>query len=112
MNTRLFSFVWKIPQQQVLLVVTMELAIQCAAIDITEKKAQKTKKKEKIDKNALTAKLEESKKSPIIHSPRVEKKDMAGRRVGVSEVNEMDRELVKESLKKYNKAKHISSMVI
>ena len=91
----------------------MDLAIQCAAIDI-DKKATKNKNKRKSDivvgtPDEVKAKLEESKSSPIIKSPGTHIAQ-DGRRIGVSEKDQLDRELVKQSLKNYLKVEKMTSM--
>ena len=91
----------------------MELAIQCAALEISEKPSKKVKKKTKCNTKEIKLQLEESKSSPLIRSPMMHKRNTTeGRRIGVSEVNHIDRVLVKQSLKNYNKTEKIDNMMI
>lgn len=90
----------------------MDLAIQCAALDIDKKVTKKKSKKKKNveSQEEIKEQLEAAKCSPIIKPPPLSTSLVEGRRIGVSEQNQLDRELVKESLKNYIKVEKMSTM--
>ena len=101
---------------------TMDEAIETAAYSINKKESKKHKKHCSLFKggvkkgpgNELTVgcscgglrvELEEGKDSPVMKSPRVNRKSI--RREGVAEKNETERKLVKETIKVILKGSNI-----
>ena len=107
-----------LPEKHVNMEFTLEKAIACAVEEMKMKEERKTKKVRKSsiaenisttpigDKCFLEVELEEGRKSPLLLSPVTNRKN--SRRESVFEKNEIERNLLKESLKKYMRNKHVA----
>ena len=99
---------------------SLQAAIENATAEIQKKEEKKSKKstllwkfrrapaKNKVSEDHLKSKIEEVKHSPLMKQ-RSQCSAAEGRKTGICEKGELDREVVKLSLKKYNQEEYLNS---